>query len=173
MCSSSHHALLCAKGSTGQHGLTLVELLVSMAILAVLAVVALPYAEMTVKRTQELELKQSLRTIRSAIDRFADDVATGRVSKLTEGVSDNGYPKTLQVLVNGVQANKANGDLIRYLRRLPADPLTKQRGDTETAWRLFGYQDQPDTLFWNGKDVYDVRSTATGQAIDGSLYGAW
>ena len=104
-------------------GMTLLELLVTLAILSILAAAALPYAEMTIVRGKELELKRSLREIRTAIDRFHADWATGKISKLSDATSDDGYPKTLNSLVAGVELAQAKGGKAKYLRRIPEDPF--------------------------------------------------
>ena len=90
-----------------QIGLTLIELLVTLAILSILAAAALPYAELTVRRDRELELSRTLREMRTAIDSFHEDWLAGRISHATNQASEDGYPKTLQVLVDGVDTGKA------------------------------------------------------------------
>src|SRR5881397_88811 len=87
--------------SSNSRGLTLVELLVALAILSILAAAALPYAEVTVRREKELELRRALRDVRTAIDAFYEDSKSGKVSKTSGAASEDGYPKTLQVLVDG------------------------------------------------------------------------
>lgn len=153
-------------------GMTLLELLVTMAILAILATVALPYAEMTIVRSKELELGRSLREIRTAIDRFHEDWSTGKISKLSDAASDDGYPKTLKGLVDGVELAQAKGGKAKYLRRIPEDPFAAG-SDPAGQWVLRGYQDDKDALRWGGKDVYDVRSGSGKTAIDGSRYRDW
>jgi general secretion pathway protein G len=161
------------RGSSSTDGLTLIELLVTLVILSILAGVALPYAEITVRRGKELELRRSLREIRTGIDRFHEDWRTGAISKTGDGPSDDGYPKTLQVLVDGTEAGDAKGGLRRYLRRIPRDPFADPQADIEDHWILRGYQDEPGALSWNGIDVYDVQTVSEATAIDGSLYGNW
>lgn len=154
-------------------GLTLVELLVSLAILAILAGVAMPYAEVAWRRDQEMELRRSLRLIRTAIDRFHADALAGRISRLESAASEDKYPLTLEVLVNGVDRGDAKGSRIFYLRRIPRDPFARQDTPVTEQWQLRGYQDAPDALNWNGKDVYDVRSMSGRKAINGTLYRDW
>ena len=161
-------------------GMTLLELLVTLAILSILAAVALPYAVMTIVRGKELELKRSLREIRTAIDRFHNDWVAGKISKLSDAASDDGYPKTLNNLVAGVELAQAKGGKAKYLRRIPEDPFAAggnargdTRGDLAVQWALRGYQDDKDALSWGGKDVYDVRSRSDRTAIDGSRYRDW
>jgi general secretion pathway protein G len=158
---------------TRGRGLTLVELLVTLVILSILATAALPFAETLVRREKELELRRALRDIRSAIDSFHDDWKAGRISKLSGAASDDGYPKTLQVLVDGVDAGDARGGKRRYLRRIARDPFADPQRTPAEQWVLRGYQDERETLVWGGRDVYDVRSAAEGTAIDGTRYQDW
>jgi len=154
-------------------GLTLIELLVALVILSILAAAALPYAELTVRRDKELELRRALREMRSAIDVFHDDWTTGKISKTSEGASDDGYPKTLQILVDGMDTGQAKDGKRKYLRRIPRDPFANASKPAEEQWVLRGYQDQRDSILWGGKDVYDVRSASDAQALDGSRYKDW
>jgi general secretion pathway protein G len=153
-------------------GMTLLELLITMVILSILAAAALPYAEKTMVRGKELELRRSLREIRTAIDRFHEDWAAGKVSHLSAAASDDGYPKTLNVLVDGVDLSQAKGGKVKYLRRIPEDPFAIG-ADPASQWLLRAYQDDRNALTWGGKDVYDVRSSSSGTAIDGSRYRDW
>lgn len=153
-------------------GFTLVELLVTLVILSILASVALPYAELTVRREKEFELRRQLREMRAAIDAFHEDWLAGRISKTDGAASDDGYPKKLEVLVAGVDRGQANGGKRRYLRAIPDDPLAPSVA-AETHWMLRGYQDDADALTWGGRDVYDIRSTSEGTAIDGTRYKDW
>ena len=159
--------------SRRQRGLTLLELLVTLTILSIMAAMALPYAEMTITRGKEMELRRSLRDIRSAIDRFHEDWRYTRISRTADGVSDDGYPETLDVLVNGVERSGAKGDKSYYLRRIPNDPFATSDLATTDHWRMRGYQDAPDSDIWNAADVYDVYSKSERKAIDGSNYREW
>lgn len=153
-------------------GLTLIELVVTMAILSILAAAALPYAEITVRREREAELRTGLREIRTAIDRFHEDAR--KAPKTGDAASDDSYPRNLEVLVNGVASpGTAAGKRVTYLRRVPRDPFADPGHPPAEQWALRGYQDAPDSLFWNGKDVYDVRSRSDKQALDGTYYRDW
>jgi general secretion pathway protein G len=155
-------------------GLTLIELLVTLAILSILAAAALPYAELTVRRGKELELHRSLREVRSAIDEFHDDWAAGRITHRGDIASPDGYPKKLQVLVAGADTGRAGGGKRYYLRRIPRDPFAASAtAPPDSQWVQRGYQDDPDTLTWNGEDVYDIHSASDQQAIDGTFYRDW
>lgn len=154
-------------------GVTLMELMVTLVILSILAAAALPYAELTVKRNKELELRSALRQVRTAIDRFHQDWVDGRISKLNDAVSEDGYPKTISVLWEGVESGQAKGGKIKYLRTLPRDPFGDASEPPEEQWAMRGYQDDNDSKVWGGKDVFDIRSTSERKAIDGSHYKDW
>lgn len=152
-------------------GLTFMELLVTLAILSILAAAALPYAELTVRRERELELRRSLREVRGAIDTFHEDWLAGRIRQAEDNSSADGYPKSLQALVDGADSGRAGGGKRRYLRRIPRDPMAE--AGSAPVWVLRGYQDAADAPAWNGRDVYDLRSASPAQAIDGSYYRDW
>lgn len=155
-------------------GFTLIELLVALAILSILAAVSLPFVEVTVIRTKELELHSVLREVRTAIENLHEDWVDGRISKTNTKVSEDGYPKTLQVLVDGVERSNAKGNKIRYLRRIPTDPFTdNDNDDPEAQWKIRGYQDELDSSVWGGHDVYDIRSMSDKAALDGTHYRDW
>ncbi len=154
-------------------GFTLIELVVALTILSILAAAAIPYAELTITRSKELELRRSLREVRTAIDRLHEDWETGKISKLGGGISDDGYPRTLQVLLEGAESGDAKGGKRKYLRRIPEDPYGEPGKPPAEQWAMRGYQDEPDGLSWNGRDVYDVRSRSDRTAIDGTRYRDW
>jgi general secretion pathway protein G len=166
-----------------EDGLTLLEILVTMTIVVILASVAMPLSKVSSKRTQELELRQSLRAIRSAIDIFKlewnrdGDVLMGPLcvkNKLTckEVTSPYGYPKSLDVLLGitltGEEAAVRGTTIKRYLRVMPADPLTGK-----PDWVLRCYKDRPKPSGWCGQDVYDVMTRSEARALDGTQYQDW
>jgi general secretion pathway protein G len=158
---------------TARSGFTLIELVVALAILSILAAAAIPYAELTITRSKELELRRSLREVRTAIDRLHDDWETGKISRLGNSISDDGYPRTLQVLFEGVESSEAKGGKRKYLRRIPEDPFGEPGKPPAEQWVLRGYQDEPDALSWNGRDVYDIRTQSDRAALDGTRYREW
>lgn len=147
-------------------GLTLIELLVTMTILSVLAAGILPLSQVTYKRTREIELRQNLRTIRTAIDQYKHLVDE---KKIKVSISSSGYPETLDVLVEGVEIDSGPVSLkMKFLRRLPRDPMAE-----DGEWGLRSYSDSYNSDVWGGQDVYDVYSKSDEQALDGSNYRDW
>jgi general secretion pathway protein G len=159
--------------SSSSRGLTLVELLVTLVILSILAAAALPYAEVAVRREKELELRRALREVRGAIDTFYEDWKGGKISRAQAQASEDGYPKTLQVLVDGADTGDAKGSRKRYLRRVPRDPFADAARAPAEQWVLRGYQDTAESIMWGGRDVYDIRSASDRTALDGSRYHEW
>lgn len=150
-------------------GYTFVELLVVSVILLILASAIAPLSHTTVQRQREVELRRALREIRTAIDAYKDAVDRGEIGGANLDAENEGYPPSLETLVEGVEVlNDASGRRIRFLRRVPVDPFTK-RAD----WRLYAYQDSPTAKRWSGGNVYDVRSSARGTALDGTRYQDW
>ncbi len=150
-------------------GYSFVELLVVGAIVLILASAAMPLARVTVQRQKEVELRRVLREVRTAIDKYKDAVDTGQIGSTDVKTGSEGYPPDLQTLVDGVTAaNDASGRKLKYLRRIPIDPMTRS-----TEWGLRSYQDKPDATSWGGQNVFDVYSRSTGTALDGTRYRDW
>jgi general secretion pathway protein G len=147
---------------TGESGLTLVELIITVAIVAVLASAAVPIARFQVKRTKERELRRDLWEMRDAIDRYKD--AADKGAFVTKADSMN-YPPDLESLVNGIDAQ---GKKVKFLRRIPVDPMT---GTAE--WGLRANQDDPESDSFGGQNVFDVHSKSNGTALDGTKYSTW
>ena len=146
-------------------GVTLIELVVAMGILTILVSGILPLSVMTHKRTKELELRQNLRVIRTAIDDYKKMVDDGRIALEIDGT---GYPPTLETMVEGVDSNDPDPIKLKFLRRIPRDPMTE-----DGEWGLRSYADSPDSDIWGGQDVYDVYSQSDEQALEGSYYREW
>lgn len=158
-----------------QAGLTLLELILTCAILLILSSAALPIAKYAVVREKEAILHHNLDEIRDAIDRYKD-AADHQAIKVEIGTE--GYPPDLQTLVTGVPlgngmsiggSSRGSSDKkIVFLRKIPIDPMTG-RAD----WGLRAVQDDPDSRHWSGKDVFDVYSQSTATAMDGTKYADW
>jgi len=147
---------------SSQRGLTLVELIVTAAILTILMSATLPLVRFQVKRQKERELRADLWTMRDAIDKYKD--AADRGAFQTKIESQN-YPPDLETLVNGVEVQ---GKKVKFLRRIPVDPMT---GKAE--WGLRSMQDDPQSDSFGGQSVFDVYSKALGTGLDGTKYSTW
>lgn len=155
-------------------GLSLIELVVTMVILSVLASLIIPSAQMTSKRVKELELKRNLREIRTAIDDYKKhyDKAVEEKKLPTPGLDDTGYPKTLEVLVQGYDFGGLTNYKKKFLRRVPTDPFHPVQGD-DPPWGMRSHNDDWDSTSWGEQDVFDVHSLSQGTAIDGTKYKDW
>lgn len=146
-------------------GYTLVELVVVCATLAVLAGITMPVVKFTVKRSKEMELRAGLREMRAAIDEFKRYSDAGLIPI---ELGTDGYPKELEVLVEGVDVVGQVDRRVRFLRRIPIDPMTG-----EDEWGLRSYQDDWDATSWGGENVYDVYSLSGGVGLNGVPYTKW
>ena len=145
-----------------EHGLTFVELIVTVSILSILAMAALPVARFQVKRQNERELKRDLWMMRDAIDKYKDAADRGAFQiKL----NSQGYPPDLQTLVTGVDVQ---GKKLKFLRKIPVDPMS---GKPE--WGMRSMKDDPDSDSFSGDSVFDVYSKSQGTALDGTKYSKW
>jgi general secretion pathway protein G len=152
-----------------QNGYTFIELLVVVTILLVLASAVMPLAQVVSQRQREAELRRSLREMRTALDQFKNAVDQGRIPTTELKPASEGYPPDLETLVEGVSAaNDASGRKLKFLRRVPVDPMT---GSTE--WGLRSYQDSPTSQSWGGQNVFDVYTMFNGTALDGTKYQDW
>jgi general secretion pathway protein G len=143
-------------------GLTLVELIITVAIVAILATAALPVARFQVKRTKERELRRDLWEMRDAIDRYKDAADRGAIQIKADSV---GYPPDLQTLVDGVDVQDKK---VRFLRAIPIDPMTKS-----VDWGMRSNQDDADADSWGGQNVFDVYTKSFDTALDGTKYSTW
>jgi general secretion pathway protein G len=150
-------------------GYSFVELLVVTTIILILASAVQPLAKVAMQRQREVELRRDLREIRDAIDAFKDAADLGNIPSTELKPGSENYPPDLETLVEGVAAaNDATGRKLKFLRRIPVDPMTG-----EAEWGLRSYQDKTDSTTWGGQNVYDVRSLAEGTALDGTKYKDW
>lgn len=151
-------------------GFTLIEMLVVLAMMAVLASAARPLLELSVQRSREHELRQGLRTLREALDAYKRASEAGSI---TQSPEDSGYPKSLQQLVDGVpDAKSINGRKLYFLRRLPRDPFAPAELPAAETWGLRAYDSPPDDPR-AGKDVFDVYSRSDRLALDGTKLKDW
>jgi general secretion pathway protein G len=173
---------------TSQHhkGFTLIEMMVTLAVLAVLASAIMPIAKTAIKREKEIELRRNLRLIRGAIDAYKK-MADEKQIEVEE--DSEGYPPDLETLVEGVEvqavaagttgspgpaagaraaASSSEKKIVKFLRRIPRDPMTDS-----ADWGLRSYQDESDSEFWGGENVYDVFTKSNATALDGTKYKQW
>ena len=143
-------------------GVTLIELIVAITILMILTGAAVPVVRVQIKREKERELRRDLWEMRDAIDRYKD-LADRNAFQIKVGTE--GYPPDLETLVKGVDSQ---GKKIRFLRRIPVDPMTGK-----DDWGLRSMQDDPQSTSWGGQNVFDVYTKATGAALDGTKYSDW
>lgn len=149
----------------GSRGYTIAELVMVCAVLGILAAIALPVAKFTNKRLKETELRSALREMRNAIDehkRYSD------AGLIPVEFGTDGYPKEIEILVEGVDLVGQIDKKVKFLRRLPRDPMTG-----ETEWGMRSYQDAWDSTSWGGENVYDVYSLSAGVGLNGVPYGEW
>ena len=156
-------------GGNGEAGYSLIELLAVSVVLLVLASAVLPLAKVTIQRAREAELRRALRDMRTAIDRFKDAADLQQIANTDLKAGAEGYPPTLEILVDGVRASgDATGRKLKFLRRIPMDPMTHS-----FEWGKRSYQDDADSTSWGGQNVYDVYTTSEGTALDGTKYVDW
>ncbi|HMH16537.1 MAG TPA: type II secretion system protein [Burkholderiales bacterium] len=152
-------------------GFTFLELLITVAIVGLLASIALPLSEMSAQRNKEEDLRRGLREIREALDAYKRASDEGRI---TRAADQSGYPPTLATLVEGVADTKsASGGKLYLLRRVPRDPLaTDLSASPEATWGLRSYDSSPDAPR-PGKDVFDVYSLNASVGLNGVPYKEW
>jgi len=146
-------------------GFTLIELIVTVTIIGILVGLALPLARNSLKREREIELRQALREMRVAIDKWKATSDNGQIEVPND---TEGYPQTLDVMVDGVQLIGQAGKTYKVLRKIPTDPMTNS-----TDWGMRSYQDEPTAGSWGGQNVFDVYSKSDGIAFDGTRYKDW
>ncbi|MFZ0418890.1 MAG: type II secretion system protein [Candidatus Sulfotelmatobacter sp.] len=151
-----------ALGTKPERGFTLLELIIATTILLILSTMAVPMARLTIKREKERRLRADLWEMRDAIDRYKMDADR---NAFQTKVDSQGYPPDLETLVKGVDVQ---GKKVRYLRKIPIDPMT---GTTE--WGLRSMQDDPDSDSFGGQSVFDVYTKSRDEALDGTKYKDW
>ena len=149
-----------------QRGLSLIELIVAFTILLILTTMAVPLARSKVRSEKERELRWALREMRSAIDKYKDASDQGLLGPGKLGAE--GYPESLDVLVEGVKLAGQVDKKIRFLRRIPKDPMTNS-----TDWGKRSMQDDPKSMGWGGQNVFDVYTKSNDKAGDGTSYSEW
>lgn len=154
-----------------ERGFTLIEMLITVAIVATLTSIALPMTELVVQRDKEQELKSSLRQIREAIDAYKQAVDEGRIAKM---IGQSGYPRSLEELVSGVDnITDPKKGKIYFLRRIPRDPLAPDTDmPPEQTWGKRSYESRPDAP-QEGNDVFDVYTLSSGTGLNGIPYREW
>jgi general secretion pathway protein G len=146
--------------------MTLVELIVSFTILMILSSMAVPLARYQVQRNKERDLQRALDDMRKGIDKFKDDMDAGKIGP--PKIDSDNYPESLEQLVEGVKATGAVDKKIKYLRRIPKDPMTNSKD-----WGLRSTRDDPKALAWGGQNVFDVYTKSGDKAKDGTPYSEW
>ena len=150
----------------GRRGMTLIELIVACTIMMLLTYMAVPIARGRVRRDKERDLRLALREIRTAIDKYKDSADRGDLGPVKVGTE--GYPETLEILVEGVKIANQVDKKVKFLRRIPIDPMTNSR-----EWGKRSMQDDPKSSGWGGQNVFDVYTKSTDKAADGTSYSDW
>ncbi|MCK5057440.1 MAG: type II secretion system protein [Candidatus Aminicenantes bacterium] len=148
-------------------GFSLIELLIVVLIISILALVAIPMVETSVKREKEIQLRRNLRTIITAIDEYRKFIIK---NKIEHDEDTYGYPETLETLIDGIEYEDKQGEdrIQKFLRKIPVDPMTNSY-----EWGLRSYQDKRDSTSWSGDNVYDVYTKSERKALDGTYYKGW
>jgi general secretion pathway protein G len=152
-----------------RRGMTLVELIVAFTILLILTSMAVPLARNNVRRLKERELREALKEMRKAIDKYKDYSDQGKLGMQENLQETQGYPKKLEDLVDGVKGSGQNADTkLKFLRRIPMDPMTHSKD-----WGIRSMQDDPTSKSWGGQNVFDVYTKTEDKARDGTPYSEW
>ncbi|MBI5234877.1 MAG: type II secretion system protein [Deltaproteobacteria bacterium] len=156
----------------GKKGFTFIELVITIAIISILASMVIPLSKTSVKRSKEMELRYDLRAMRNALDAYKTAWDNDKIKK---NIGESGYPPDLASLVSGVDdaSSPEAGKKIRFLRRIPRDPMNPDADlAPEKTWGLRSYRSDPDDPK-EGDDIFDVYSKSTETALDGTAYNTW
>ncbi len=159
------------RGHRRRKGVTLIELVVTTAIVAILALVAVPVVRTTVRKQKELELRRSLRLLRTAIDdykRIVGENAQLQTAQSLIKANTDGYPADLETLVKGLDTGELKERKLKFLRRIPVDPMTGK-----PDWIVRSNKQERSSGSWDRACVFDVRSASPGVALDGTKYADW
>jgi len=149
-----------------KRGFSFLELMLAMVLLGILAAAMVPTTKNIVKRRKEAELRHNLMEVRLAIDRFKTMADEGKIA--VSDVLQLGYPADFDEMVQGVPLKSQPGKSMRFLRRIPRDPMTGER-----TWGMRAVQDEPDANTWGGENLFDIYSLSDGIALDGTPYSEW
>jgi general secretion pathway protein G len=149
-------------------GVSYLEVVATAAIMMILASAILPMGRVAVQRQREIELRRALREMRQKIDLYKQAVDQGQIGGTDVKLGSEGYPPELETLVKGVNRVGALDRKLKFLRRIPVDPMTNT-----AEWGLRCYQDDPDSTSWCGENVWDVYSKSTAKGLDGTNYNTW
>lgn len=147
-------------------GMTLVEVIVAFTIMMLLATMAVPLARYKVRRDKERELRWALREIHTAIDKYKDAADANMLGQ--QKMDTDGYPESLEVLVEGVKVSGQVEKKVKFLRRIPKDPFTGR-----AEWGMRSTRDDPQSTSWGGQNVFSVYSLTMEKAADGTPYSEW
>lgn len=149
-------------------GVTLIELVATTVIVSILVMVAVPVVQTTVRKHEELELRRALRAIRTAIDDYKRVVGDNAQLQTFQKTGADGYPPDLETLVKGLDTGELKERKLKFLRRIPIDPMT-----SKADWVARSNQQDANADFWDNSHVFDVRSKSRGTALDGTKYAEW
>jgi len=149
-------------------GVSYLEVVATAAIVMILASAILPMGRVAVQRHREIELRRALREMRQKIDLYKQAVDQGQIGGTDVKLGSEGYPPELETLVKGVNRVGALDRKLKFLRRIPVDPMTNT-----AEWGLRCYQDDPESTSWCGENVWDVYSKSTAKGLDGTNYNTW
>jgi general secretion pathway protein G len=155
-------------GSERARGITYLELIATATIVLILASAILPLGKVAVQRQKEIELRRELRKMRDAINLYKQAVDQGQIGGTDVKLGSEGYPPELETLVKGVNRVGTADRKLKFLRRIPVDPMT-----SSAEWGMRCYQDDPDSTSWCGENVWDVFSKSTAKGLDGTNYNTW